>query len=196
MTVINNRSDIINKLVADNGYQRYLEIGVRDNRNFKRINTSHKDGIDPAGRCNYVMTSDEFFAQTPDSQKYDIVFIDGLHLRDQVIRDVENSLKRLNPNGVIVMHDCSPAKKEYATTYYNKTGPWNGTVWEGYAEFRFTRPDLFMCVVDIDCGCGIVKPGSQKVFPRPDNVDYDFLAENRKGLLNLVSVEEFLSMKI
>ena len=172
--VVNNRSDIVNKLIADNNYTRYLEIGVRDNKNFNRIIAAHKDGVDPAGKCNYVMTSDEFFEKIPAGQTYDIIFIDGLHLAHQVIRDIDNSLAYLNRGGAIVLHDCSPIKKEHASKKYTG-GTWNGTVWEGFAEFRFTRTDLSMCVVDIDCGCGVVSRGHQEILPRPDKLDFDYL---------------------
>jgi len=191
-----SRSSIINKLISDNGYKRYLEIGVRDNKNFNRITTPHKDGVDPAGKCNYVVKSDDFFSRTPATQKYDIIFIDGLHTKEQVVRDVNNSLGRLNPNGVVVIHDCNPIKKEYAVPKYKGHGTWNGTVWEGYVELRFTRPDLFMCVVATDSGCGIVKPGQQTPFPRPPKLTFKFLEQNRKALLNLISVKEFEAMKI
>jgi hypothetical protein len=191
---IENRSDVIKTLIANNGYTRYLEIGVRDNRNFNRINTPHKDGVDPAGRCNYVMTSDEFFNKIPKDQMYDIVFIDGLHLRDQALRDVNNSLEHLLPGGAIVMHDCSPIKPEHATEVY-KGGTWNGTVYQAFAELRMTRPDLSMWTVDEDCGCGIIKRGQQELFPK-STVNFDLLNKNRKKLLNLISVEQFLSLEI
>ena len=61
MNIINNRSDIIKELISNNGYTKYLEIGVRDNKNFNRINVPDKDGVDPAGKCNYNITSDKFF---------------------------------------------------------------------------------------------------------------------------------------
>jgi|GEM_PF-4350874 hypothetical protein len=34
---------------------------------------------------------------------------------------------------------------------------WNGTTWCGFVNLRATRPDLEMCVIDIDWGCGIVR---------------------------------------
>jgi hypothetical protein len=193
--MIENRSDIINHLIDTNEYKRYLEIGVRDNKNFNRIKTPHKDGVDPAGKCNYKMKSDEFFKTIPKDQMYDIVFIDGLHLKDQVLRDVGNSLKHLSDGGVIVMHDCSPLKPEHATGKYPGHGTWNGTVWQAFAELRMTRKDLSMWTVDEDCGCGIVKVGSQKLFPKQE-LKFSLLANNRKELLNLISPEEFLGLDI
>ncbi len=34
-------------------------------------------------------------------------------------------------------------------------------MWRAWAQLRMTRADLFMVVVDVDQGCGIVFPGSQ-----------------------------------
>jgi len=187
------RFDIINHLISNNGYSKYLEIGVRDNRTFKVINAAHKDGVDPAGKCNYKMTSDDFFRQLGKSFQYDIVFIDGLHVKDQVLRDVDNSLAHLSPGGVIVLHDCSPKKPEHAIKKYKGYGVWNGTVWEAIAELRMTRTDLSMWVVDTDHGCGIIKKGSQKLYPKTE-IKFELLEKDRKNLLNLISVDEFLKM--
>lgn len=188
---INNRSDIINYLIDRNNYKRYLEIGVRDNKNFNRIKAEHKDGVDPAGKCNYIMTSDNFFSTIPDTQVYDIVFIDGLHLKDQVLRDVDNSLKHLSENGTIVMHDCNPLKREHATPKYNG-GVWNGTVYIGFLTLRM-RDNLCMWTVDKDCGCGIIKRGKQKPLTKQP-ITFDLLENNRKEVLNLISAEEFVSI--
>lgn len=191
--MISNRSDIINYLIGLNGYKRYLEIGVRDNKNFKRITANHKDGVDPAGKCNNVMTSDKFFSTIPKTQMYDIVFIDGLHIKSQALRDISNSLDHLNDNGAIVIHDCNPILKEHAIKKYKGYGTWNGTVWEAFVELRMNRDDLFMCTVKKDTGCGIIKRGKQKTFKKQD-ICFEFFDKNRKELLNLVTAEEFMEM--
>lgn len=188
--MISNRSDIINYLIERNGYKRYLEIGVRDNKNFNRIKASYKDGVDPAGRCNHVMTSDKFFSIIPKTQMYDIVFIDGLHLRYQVLKDIDNSLKHLNNDGVIVIHDCNPIAKEHAM-HKQKVSRWNGTVWEAFVELRMSRDDIFMCTVKKDTGCGIIRRGKQKILERQE-VSFEYFDKNRADLLNLVTAEEFV----
>ena len=189
---ISNRSDIINYLVNKNGYQRYLEIGVRDNKNFNRIVANHKDGVDPAGKCNYKMTSDKFFEQIPKDQVYDMIFIDGLHLKEQVLRDVHNSLAHLNLDGTIVLHDCSPAKRIHATGT-KKVSTWNGTVWEAFVELRMSRDDISMHTISKDTGCGIIRRGSQDILER-QIVSFDFFDKNRVELLNLISADEFLKL--
>ena len=184
MSKIMNRTDIINKLISNNGYHRYLEIGVKHNINFNEIDIDNKEGVDPAGKCKYPISSDDFFNNLEDSIFYDIIFIDGLHLKDQVLRDINNSLKHLNSGGVIIMHDCSPENEKY--TKINR----NGTVWEAFVELRMSREDLFMCVVDIDYGCGIIRKGNQKIFPR-EAIKFALLESKRKEILNLISADEF-----
>lgn len=183
------RTDILNTLIHANRYKSYLEIGVRDAKNFKRVVALEKDGVDPAGNCNYPVTSDDFFKQLSQSKLYDLIFIDGLHLKEQVLRDVYNSLQHLSVGGTIVMHDCNPVSQKYATAE-RKPGAWNGTVWEAWAELRMSRIDLEMCVVDTDHGCGIIRRGSQTTFPR-EHIEYRLLADKRRTLLNLISVDEF-----
>jgi predicted O-methyltransferase YrrM len=64
-------------------------------------------GVDPNQGVIHSMTCDEFFATNQFT--FDIVFIDGFHHSDQVAK--ENSLRVLNPGGIIVMHDCNPTTK-------------------------------------------------------------------------------------
>ncbi len=82
------------------------------------------------------MTSDEFFANPPEiliEKGIDLAFIDGLHTYEQSLRDVENCLKYLNPDGIIVMHDCLPSSEAEALPSLEKAmkhpefkGAWTG----------------------------------------------------------------------
>jgi len=154
------RTHVINYLIKRHKYNKYLEIGVRDPLStFKKIKCKNKDGVDPnpIGYCKYIMTSDQFFAKEVKDKMYDIVFIDGLHLYKQVVRDIENSLKYLSSKGTIVIHDCNPSCKEsQCDSLKNRPSKWNGTVWKAFAFLRMTRKDLFMYVVNTDCGCGMI----------------------------------------
>jgi len=184
------RHDIINHLIDKNGYKRYLEIGVRKGHCIKNIKCDHKDGVDPnplKTTVSYKMTSDEFFQKIPLSQKYDIVFIDGLHTKEQVLKDISNSLNHLVDNGSIVLHDCNP--KSEAMVSFKKCG----TVWEAIVKFRSDREDLSICVVDEDYGCGVIQRGSQKLLKLPLNgkISYKFLDSDRDSILNLITYEKF-----
>ena len=100
------RTQIINGLIAKNNYKSYLEIGINepspDTRrwNWTDVQIETKHGVDPNVDTTYKMTSDEFFAKHVP-QKYDIIFVDGLHLFEQVHRDILNSLNNLNDNFII-----------------------------------------------------------------------------------------------
>ena len=198
------RFDIINYFIEKNNYLNYLEIGVRAPQAcFNRIIASHKDAVDPAplqpGEINYPVTSDEFFQLLENNPeiKYDIIFIDGLHLYEQVKKDISNSLNHLTDNGTIVMHDCSPPSIHHQRTNYGDYSTpagsdWNGTTWRAFVELRCTNPNLNMSVVDTDYGVGIIQKGNQQVWDK-ENIEtcmtYEYLDKNRKDLLNLFNVE-------
>ena len=102
---------------------------------------------------NIRSTSDQFFST--NKSKFDIIFIDGLHHYEQVIKDVNNSLQILNDNGFILLHDCLPRSIAHqAIPRYR--GSWNGDVWKALVELR-TRSDLDTYTCQIDFGVGIVQ---------------------------------------
>jgi hypothetical protein len=144
------------------------------------------------------MTSDEFFAQLKDDHpKYDVIFIDGLHLSWQVKRDIENSVKHLSDNGFIVLHDCNPPSLFYARENYFIDGQqyeWNGTVWKALYWARTHRKDLKCCVVDTDWGIGIVRKNLNEDtklvdFSNPF-YEYNTMCENRIEDLGLIGINE------
>ena len=47
------------------------------------------------------MTSDEFFKN--NEIYFDCIFIDALHIYEQVRKDILNSIKFLNANGIIII---------------------------------------------------------------------------------------------
>jgi len=100
------RIEILNNIIKKKNYVSYLEIGTFKEELFSKVICEKKIGVDPFSGGTHRMTSDDFF-QTNKS-KFDCIFIDGLHHYEQVIRDINNSLKILNDNGVILIHDCLP----------------------------------------------------------------------------------------
>jgi hypothetical protein len=189
------RTDLLNYLIIQRGYKSYLEIGIADGANFQAIKAEKKIGVDPspASLATYRLTSDDFFSQNQET--FDIIFIDGLHWCEQVLRDVENSLSCLNPGGVIVMHDCMP------NTYEQQgrtpvPGAWNGDVWKAAAYIRMNLQNVHFCVLDMDWGCGILTPNSkQELFPlvSMDQLDWNFYTQNKKALLNIHTLENWLN---
>jgi hypothetical protein len=147
------RLDLIQKIIHKNNYKSYLEIGCDDNKIFNAINLKKKIGVDPFVGGNYRGTSDNFFLQ--NQNKFDCIFIDGLHIYDQVKKDLLNSIKFLNKNGTIIMHDCLPQSiSAQAVPRYRYM--WNGDVWKSIVEARtWDHVDTF--TVLIDQGVAIIK---------------------------------------
>lgn len=204
--------EIINTLIRKYGYATYLEIGVHTNAHcFNHIVAPYKTGVDPGyenpnERYDYKLESDEFFASVktgrtefPTDMKWDLIFIDGLHLAEQVERDIINSLEHLSEGGTIVMHDCSPPSEIIAREEYHPDWPhpgeWCGTTWKAFYKFRTTRPDLRMWCVNDDYGVGIIQRGEQQLAPN-DNPFYSYkvMDLNRKWHLNLITPDEFLEL--
>jgi len=186
------RYDIINYFIKKNNYKRYLEIGVRDGECFKNININYKDSVDPVKGpyTTFAMTSDDFFLKLKGNFKYDIIFIDGLHLDYQVYNDIINSLKHLETNGTIICHDINPPfeicqRKEIIVP------SWNGNSWKAFVKLRSEREDLEMYTIDTDWGLGIIKRGKQDTIKISGELYYALLEKNRKLLLNLITLEEF-----
>lgn len=190
-----NHVELINYLIKTRGYTTYLEIGVADGFCLSKVCAAHKVGVDPnqSSPCTYHMTSDAYFAK--NKKKFDIIFIDGLHLYEQVLRDVNNALSCLNPGGTIVMHDCLPEERREQERVVTP-GPWLGDVWKAAATIRMVKDTVRLCVIDMDWGCGVLIPKkSKKLLPRVsfEELTWDYYCSHRNELLNVVSLEQWLS---
>jgi hypothetical protein len=194
------RYDIINRIIENKGYKDYLEIGVRDGECFKEICCENKIGVDPNPTSNHtthIMTSDVFFERLDQDKKFDLIFIDGLHLDFQVDRDIENSLKHLSEGGTIVLHDCNPPTKHHAAESpvftYPANGNWNGTVYLSLIKLRLYKNDVKLVTVDTDWGVGILTKDvseSLDAFPN-DAISWEFFYSYRNEILDLISPDEF-----
>ena len=147
-----SRFDIINKIIKKKKFESYLEIGCQSDVNFSKIIIKNKIGVDPQSGGTHRMTSDDFFKQNKST--FDLIFIDGLHVYEQVLKDIENSLKVLNDNGVILIHDCLPAKIWHQTIPQTHSS-WNGDVWKSIVKSR-TRIDIDTYTIEADQGLGLI----------------------------------------
>nr|WP_255497367.1 MULTISPECIES: class I SAM-dependent methyltransferase [unclassified Mycolicibacterium] len=211
----------------------YLEIGVSRGQAFQRISADVKFAVDPAFRLTertreaanakgrvveyFETTSDAFFENEKallEQHPVDVALIDGLHTYEQVVRDVENTVRHLKDDGVIFLHDCNPPfelagrrAESWDEFMAQQSGPlkigiWNGDVWKAIVELRSTRPDLLVGVLKCDQGVGFVRKGSpESTLPySPEQVEaltYADLKADRTRLLNLKPpryLGEFLAM--
>lgn len=182
------RTELINLAIENTNAVDYLEIGCDKNQVFNTINVKNKIGVDPARGGTHRMTSDEFFKQ--NTQTFDVIFIDGLHYYEQVLKDFNNSLSVLKDNGIIIIHDMLPKKKHHAVVPIPDpfTKPWLGDVWRlGFELMK--RNDLVFNIVKIDSGCGIIRKGTQKANNLNATRNWNFFEENYNKL-PLISFDE------
>jgi predicted O-methyltransferase YrrM len=212
-----SRTEILNFLLSLSESENYLEIGVRNpQRNFDKINCKRKYSVDPGlefeeNPVDFVLTSDDFFKKLGENKlkgidnymKFDVIFIDGLHMSSQVEKDILNSLNWIKEEGFIVLHDCNPPSEYHQREdYYFRNSPadkmWNGTTWKAFYKFRH-RKDLYSICFDTDWGVGVI---SRKKLPLFNNIsenlvnefyEYCLLDQNRDLFLNMQLFENWVN---
>jgi hypothetical protein len=131
-----------------------LEIGCASNDCFDSVIAKTKVGVDPERGGTHRLTSDEFFSKI-GAKKFDIVFIDGLHIYEQVRRDVINALKHVNAGGWIAIHDMFP--RNWLEEHVPRISAiWLGDVWKVAFELA-QSPDLDFKILSIDYGVGVLR---------------------------------------
>ena len=188
-----------NKIVQDTinrkNYKSYLEIGCSNNELFNYINCQKKVGVDPYSGGTIRKTSDDFFLKSKET--FDCIFIDGLHVYHQVKKDIINSLKSLNQNGVIFIHDCLPNNVFQQAVPRCKFG-WTGEVWKAIVEFRtLDYVDTYTCYADM--GMGVILKNKNKKKLKIDIKDFSKLKfsdyfKNFKEYMNIVEYDELGSL--
>ena len=143
----------------------------------------------------FEIPSDAYFAALDPEVAFDVAFIDGLHIYEQALRDVENALAHLNADGVVLMHDCNPpeaavAARDPAVAAADGHKAWCGDVWKAVVHLRATRRDLRVSVLDTDYGIGVIRRGEPRELLdiAPEEIagmSFDQLAADRESLLGL-----------
>lgn len=210
---ITHHTNLLNALIEKYSLNSYLELGINNPaNNFDLISINgvgaypKKVAVDPAytgwpfltGHFQN-MTSDEFFKMhIVDSttkcgecyeftEKFDLIFIDGLHTAYQVKRDFENSLNCLSDNGFILIHDVLP-ENEAGTKVPRETRIWWGDVYK-FAMTIHQYPGINFKTFNIDNGCMLVwkeKDCLPKANAKPHNNDWASYLQYRDLLMNVV----------
>ena len=187
------RWDLIQFLIDKYKYSTYLEIGCDKDQSFSKIKIPHKVGVDPISGGTIRKTSDDFFKN--NQEKFDIIFIDGLHHYEQVIEDINNAIDILNDNGHILVHDCLPRTIAHqAIPRYR--GSWNGDVWKSIVELR-TRKNLDVFTCEIDFGVGIIQKRKNSKLLELEinnfkNLKFKDYFHRNKEFMNVISYNEAL----
>ena len=234
-----NRIELINSIFEKTNFTTYLEIGAERGFSFLPIRCKNKIAVDPQfqisitkklkwlfrnpyniGNNYFEETSDAFFQNRKNflmsAKQMDVILLDGLHTFRASLNDALNSLKYLNKNGIIIMHDCLPPHKAAAmpTKYYPTaeeqkaegwTDEWCGDVWKTivYLRCNFTEYlDVF--VLNTDYGLGIIRVKKEidhnkliideKSFAEIDKIIYEDMIEKVEATLGLKSSEHSLKI--
>jgi tetratricopeptide (TPR) repeat protein len=189
----------------------YIEIGLGHGRSLALAGAKTKAvGIDPYQgfweRLNYVcphapamlypLTSDDFFTKYDlraiiEKETFDLAFIDGLHLFEQVLKDFINLERYAGKNSVILIHDCLPIAPIVAERE-RCTGFWTGDVWRIIPCLKTFRPDLDVVTIP-------TKPSGLGVVTNLDatsTVLSDNYADIVRYYLTLSCPEQFEQMRI
>lgn len=142
--------------------QTYLEIGVESGATLAFASACEVAvGVDPeplpsvaalpAPLQVFRETSDAFFSTRERASVFgqralDLVFIDGLHLFEQTLRDFIHVEAWSSPNTVVLLHDCLPVCAAAAAR--NRISKfWVGDTWKVLEVLLAQRPDLRISVI-------------------------------------------------
>jgi len=146
-TKLTYKAHIINQLTQYT--DKYLEIGVEYGETFNMVHFLDKIGVDPDPKFTpnkghlYKNTSDEYFMNIMPSEKekvFDVIFIDGMHQAEYILRDINNCIKVLSNGGIIFINDVLPfnynEQLKIPINHYYENGilkygeNWTGDVWK------------------------------------------------------------------
>ena len=198
------RSDIINYFVHRCGYRRYLEIGVEAGATFNAVKAPVKFAVDPCFQITldaldgqiFETTSDKFFDENPD-EIFDIIFIDGLHIFEQSLRDFTRAMNRITKGGIILLDDCNPSDylasirdHELCRTVKEREGyadrDWMGDVYKTALFIHDYFRDVSLAYLRDTAGIVAVWHGSRAIVPVFETVEEiarcDFVSFKEKVL--------------
>jgi hypothetical protein len=199
--------------------QTYLEIGVSQGRTFRAVGIPHRVGVDPGRRFDpahypgerfefHNVTSDAFFASYSRSSKFDVIFIDGLHVFDQAYRDLINSLAHAHERTVWLIDDVNPGDEFAAIPDHDravaerlrvtgvKRGMWQGDVYKVMLALHDLHPEFSYATIAERNWQSIVWRQPRPVQPlfgsveAIDKVGYHEFVEHRDRLLNAMTEDE------
>ncbi len=214
------RSDVVQSVLDLFTRPRYLEIGVNEGKTFHQIKAFEKVGVDPeylfdvpTARIEHpentyvVKTSDEYFYHVFGKRKpFDVVFIDGLHCFDQVLRDFINSCELLSAGGVVIIDDVMP--RDFISSLPSidmmfamrraqgsPDATWMGDVYKLIFFISAFMPAFSYATVEENHGQTLCWREARPVTPRPIKaiVDLDFTHVTlEKGIMNFMPHQKII----
>jgi tetratricopeptide (TPR) repeat protein len=139
----------------------YLEIGVCNGNSIVLAKPPTVCvGVDPEPNMLFTPTaptqivkdtSDNYFASQSlqehlKGRPLDMVFIDGLHQFEQVMKDFVNVEKLVHKKSIVLLHDCFPMDN-ISSSRRRLSRFWSGDVWKALLCIREKRPDLRIMLI-------------------------------------------------
>ena len=202
------------ELLKRKSARSYLEVGVRDGGTLALVECP-SIGVDPHYVVDrniigtkkklflFQLTSDEFFREYDPrmllGSPIDVVFLDGLHQFEYLLRDFMNSEVVCHRDSLIMLDDCLPNNVEMTERSFDPDARenreiahwWTGDVWKVVPILRKYRPDLHLVAADTEPTGNIcitnLDPGSRVL---RDNY-YRIIAEFMKISLDDATLEAF-----
>ena len=218
------KADIVNHLAAVHGYREYLELCTANTGGFYaavdrsrlhcrrlmyRCPDAYDDGMVVDFRSGDLDIAPCLREVQSRGLRFDAVFVDPWHEYGTTRRDLEAAFDLVVDGGAVVVHDCNPPRAEIATPEVSPLG-WCGVTYRAYLDFVTARDDLTYFTVDTDYGVGVIRKrrtesstdaettalvqGLQRI---GDDFEaaFRFFQDHRRRLLDLRTVEQFLSME-
>lgn len=209
---LNHSPRRVNKLLQlTAGRRRYLEIGVHRGKTIEGVEALQKIGVDPFPDFNLdqlpanleiaVKTSRDFFTSF-QGDKFNLVFVDGLHEAREAYLDVIDSLNCLDEGGLILLDDVSPMDEWSALPDKGDSiealrirgithGKWYGDVWKVAAVILNNYPSLGL----IYLGRGAEDHGQAVIFRIAGNEE-KFLAKDEDfQFMKSLSFQDYVNLR-
>lgn len=188
-----DKAEIINTIIKHKSYNSYLELGVGLNLDtIPQINCKNISSVDVLKVSekfpSFVGTTDEFFIN--NINKFDVIYIDADHEETSVLKDFNNSIKCLNEDGVIFMHDVGP-EREIDTALSA-----SGTAYKVFISIRASNNyTAFSYKFENGDVIGIVKKRTnENKINTPSEINYEFYNQNKDTILQLKNIEQILEL--
>lgn len=183
---------LINDLISDLNYKSYLELGVSVGESWKLISCENKIGVDNninvANEFDGVVhsTTDDYFLN--NQNKFDLIYIDALHEKNQVYKDFKNSFNALNDSGIIIFHDINPL--DISQTHFNSSGD----IFELWIELSNTyKVYTIKGTAGDSVGVFIKSENSKFIDIEVKDYTYQFFSENREDFISYLNYEEIIN---
>lgn len=205
------KGDIINRLIQQFGLRSYLEYNKFDG-------ASYYDGIVcPQKELAYLpehsyLDADNLprllnaardvpldmllplpqLLERYEGKKFDLVFIDPVHVRPDVDMALRTLPRLLNPDGILAVHDCNP-EHVTLTSLARRPGSWVGETYKAFTLFRAHNRDQTTTVSE-DFGVGLIWNINLNLdYPLDADIDYFQFAANREEYIGLIDYPTFLA---